>query len=129
MLSPNSIVVEFTVVVVPFTIKSPAIVTFAPLISNAVLNEPLNDSNVSILPSWLEAVAFNDADVASNEVNLPSMFEPAPTADSNESNLLSTDVDNVLIVDAKLPLYALALANAPAAASTFVNNLLFTEVE
>ena len=77
----------------------------------------------------MEAVDSKDADVASNAETLAPIEPPPPSEASIVSNLLSTDVDKVLIVDAKLPLYALALANAPAAASTFVNNLVFTEDE
>jgi len=90
-------------------------------------NADCDASKISILPSWLEADAFNDAEVASNEDTLAPIEPPPPSEVSIVSNLLSTDVDKVLIVDAKLALCALALANAPAAESTFVNNLLFTD--
>ena len=94
ILSPISIVVELTEVVVPLTNKSPWIVTFEPVNSIAVFNDDEYVSNALILPvcvlsvvaiealtefKSLAALALNDVYsallalivVATDELNVP----------------------------------------------------------
>ena len=98
MLSPICTVVESTTVWVPLTVKLPTIVTFWPLTVIAVSTSDWNVSKSPTLVSWSEAVANNsvslssaDAENVSKEDNLPSMFEPAPTADYKATVRASTE--------------------------------------
>ena len=81
ILSPNWIVVEFTAVVVPATVKLPAILTFEPVNWIAVLNELVNEFKDADELFKAATEIFKLALVLSKLVNLPKV---EPLNDSNE---------------------------------------------
>ena len=98
------IVVDCTDVVVPFTVKSPLIVMFAPLAVIAALSDCVNEFNDDI-DVFADAVnVLIEPDVCSNELNLDvTLLPPAPP---KEDEIAAIEDDTFVILSVKvLPTY------------------------
>ena len=69
MLSPNSIWVELTYVVVPDTVKLPLTVTSVPFKINAVSKSDCDKIRLVTSVPWLEIVVAKEADTLSKSVS------------------------------------------------------------
>ena len=104
ILSPKFIVVDCTDVVVPFTVKSPLIVMFAPLAVIAALNDCVNEFNDDI-DVFADAVnVLSEPDDISNALTLDVTLPP-PSPPTEADNAEIEDDTFVILSDNTLPTY------------------------
>ena len=99
------IVVDCTDVVVPFTVKSPLIVMFAPLAVIAALSDCVNEFNDDI-DVFADAVnVLSEPDDISNAPTLSPMLPPPPPPPNDADNAEIEDDTFVILSDNTLPTY------------------------